>query len=190
MQRHACHLGILVLSIVCYCPRTAHADTKTDQKTTLKLGRDDRISLEVPAAWKRVKPRVNFIDYEFAAPAPEGEKVGARITVLGAGGSVQANIDRWKAQFSLAGRKLKVEKRDIGGQEVHVVDLEGTYLDRPAGRFALGKTTPRDNYRVLGAIIVTRFGRYYIKMVGPRKTVGAHEKAFRAVLDSLKVNDA
>ena len=34
------------------------------------------------------------------------------------------------AQFDAAGRAMQREQRDIHGQEVHVLSLTGTYLDR------------------------------------------------------------
>nr|MCU0876115.1 hypothetical protein [Pirellulaceae bacterium] len=84
---------------------------------------------------------------EFAIPAVEGDENDGRCTVMGAGGTVQANIDRWVGQFTETNRN-KTEKKEIAGQTVHVVDLGGTYKDQ-RGPFAPAQL--RENYRVLGA---------------------------------------
>ena len=73
------------------------------------------------------------------------------MTVMGAGGSLEANIDRWYQQFSQPDgsntkERAKIEKREIAGQEVTVVDLSGTYMDR-AGPMA--PAIERPDYRML-----------------------------------------
>ena len=60
----------------------------------------EALSLEAPASWKRVQPKSNMIETEFSIPAAEGDATPGRMTVMGAGGSVQANIDRWYGQFT------------------------------------------------------------------------------------------
>ena len=75
--------------------------------------------------------------------------------------------------------KPKVEKKTVGGSEVHVVDLAGTYKDTPGGPFAGGKTTLREDWRMLGAIIVTKdAGNYFLKLYGPKATITENEKGF------------
>jgi hypothetical protein len=52
-------------------------------------------SLEAPAGWQRVQPKSGIVETEFSIPS-EGEGLQpGRMTVMGAGGSVQANVDRW-----------------------------------------------------------------------------------------------
>ena len=183
----------LVLSIV-VAPVAASAEgqqgdeKKKGEPTTIKLGRNKNVSLKAPATWKRGKPRFNMIQYEFAAPAAKEGPADARVTIMGAGGDVKANIARWQSQFHDQGRKFSTKQLDVAGQEVHMVDIAGTYLDRPAGPMMGGKTTRRENYRVLAAILVTTQGRYYIKMYGPQATVAAHEKAFQAMVKTLQID--
>jgi hypothetical protein len=139
--------------------------------------------MNVPAVWKPQTPRVKLIEAEFSIPAVEGDPADGRCTVMGAGGTVQANIDRWVAQFAKTERN-RSEKREIAGQEVHLVDLVGTYKDQ-RGPFAPAEL--REDYRVLGAVIVTRdLGLYFVKFYGPKATVSAHEKAFLDMLNSLQ----
>ena len=55
-----------------------------------------------------------------------------RLTIMGAGGSIEANIDRWYGQFkqpdgSSTKDKAKVSKSKVAGQTVHMVDISGTF---------------------------------------------------------------
>jgi hypothetical protein len=144
-----------------------------------------KFALTAPEGWKREKPKSRIIEHEFSAAPSEGDESPGRITMMFSGGSLEDNIDRWKGQFSeLDGDKSKeTEKRTIAGQEVHVVDLSGTYLDKPAP-FAAG--VEREDYRMLGAIIVMKEGTYFVKFYGPQRTVTENEGQFNEQLDSLK----
>ncbi|HTN74697.1 MAG TPA: hypothetical protein VL096_05600 [Pirellulaceae bacterium] len=162
-----------------------------DDETTLKLGDEGKLTLQAPKEWTKKKPTTNIVQYEFAIPKAEGDEIDGRVTVMGAGGSVEANIERWVGQFQTEGGKplgkeqTKVEKTKIDGLEVHLVDLSGTYKDqtRPFG----GQTTIRENYRMLGAIIIGgEQGNYFVKAYGPKKTMDAHAKEFTTMLESLK----
>jgi hypothetical protein len=141
--------------------------------------------LTAPDDWKREKPKSRIIEHEFSAAPSEGDKNAGRITMMFSGGSLEDNIDRWKGQFSeLDGDKSKdTEKRTIAGQEVHVVDLSGTFVDKPAP-FAPG--VEREDYRMMGAIIVMKEGTYFVKFYGPQRTVTENEEHFNSLLDSLK----
>ena len=171
-------------------------DAKTDAKKkadVIKLS-EGKITLPAPDSWERKQPRTRIVEHEFAAKGPEGQKP-ARVTIMGAGGGVEANIDRWIGQFrqpdgGATREKTKVEKAKAGETEIHVVDITGTYMDRPGGPFAGGRVTPREGYRMMGAIIVTKnSGHYFVKMLGPDKTVAANSKAFREMLTKLKIKE-
>ncbi len=174
----------LVGSCLFLCASIATAD---EQVIALA---DGKITLQAPKGWERQKPRTNIVDYEFAAPAVEGDKTAGRVTVMGAGGSVEANINRWIGQFSQADgtatrERAVIEKGKVDGQEVHLVDIAGTFKDQ-RGPFA--PATIREDYRMMGAIIVTeKLGQYFVKLYGPKKTIAANEKAFKEMIESLKV---
>ncbi|MBW3597616.1 MAG: hypothetical protein KY475_10110 [Planctomycetes bacterium] len=151
---------------------------------------DGKLTLVPPAAWERKEPSVRIIEHEFAIPAAEGDDNPGRLTIMGAGGSVEANIDRWIGQFeqpdgASSKDRTKVDKLTVDGQTVHLVDITGTYKDQ-RGPFA--PAVMREDYRMLAAIIATeQSGRYFVKLYGPKKTIAANEKAFRAMVESLDV---
>ena len=170
------------------------AEKKEEKKepTPFTVG-EGAVAFKAPAAWTKKKPKSNIIEAEFEAPAAKGDEIAGRLTVMGAGGDIKANIDRWYGQFlqpdgSDTRDKAKVEKKTVGGNPVHIVDISGTYKDMPGGPNAGGKAINRENYRMLAAIIETKAaGNYFIKFYGPKATIAENEKAFQELLLSLKV---
>lgn len=159
--------------------RCLAADAPADR--TIKAG---SFSLQAPDSWKREKPRSRIIEHEFSVPAEEGEEGAGRITMMFSGGTLDDNIDRWKGQFKLLDKAKEVEKHKIADLHIHLVDLTGTYIDKPA---PVAPGVDREGYRMLGAIIEMDDGKnYFVKFYGPKKTVGAHADEFKKLLDSLK----
>jgi len=146
------------------------------------------LTLTAPEGWVRQTPRIGMIAYEYFAPAAEGDDADGRMTVMEAGGSVEANLDRWIGQFtqpdgSETRDKARIDKKTLAGREVHLVDVSGTYHDA-MGPFA--PATERPDYRMLAAIISTPRANYFVKFYGPRKTIAQHEPAFRAMIEGLQ----
>jgi hypothetical protein len=148
-----------------------------------------KIKLTAPKEWQRKQPRTSIVEYEFAVPAAQGDQTDGRLTVMSAGGGIDANIDRWYGQFTQPDGgstrdRAKIKKQMIAGEEVHVVDLSGTYKDQ-AG--PLAPATERPKYRMLAAIIpVKGAGTYYLKFYGPERTVTEQEKAFLSMIEGLE----
>ncbi len=183
--------GLAIVTAI--VPRAVSAaDEKGDPKIDLA---DGKILLTAPEGWVRKPPKVRFIDHEFAVPAAKGDTEDGRVTVMGAGGTVEANLDRWIGQFSQPdGSETKnlvpeaERKKTISGVEVHFVDLTGTYKDMPAPFAPNAAATMRKDYRMLAAVIVApKLGNYFIKFYGPRQTVTAHAAEFRKMVDGLQV---
>jgi hypothetical protein len=153
-------------------------------------------SLRAPEGWKRVQPKMQMIETEFAIPsegaADDGSPLQAgRMTVMGAGGSIQANIDRWYGQFSqpdgsATKDKATTKKLELAGCKVTLVDIPGTYKDSPGGPFAGGAAVERPDYRMLAAIVETPDrGNYFLKFYGPAKTLAAHADGFRGMVEGM-----
>ena len=149
------------------------------------------LSLEAPEGWKRVQPKSGIVETEFAIPsAGEGLQPG-RMTVMGAGGSVQANVDRWYGQFtqpdgSATKDKAATKTLKLAGCTVTLVDVAGTYKDMPGGPFAGGASIDRPDYRMLAAIVETPGkGSYFLKFYGPAATVAKHADGFRRMVEGM-----
>jgi hypothetical protein len=148
------------------------------------------LSLEAPEGFEQVRPSSGMVETEFAIPS-QGELAAGRMTVMGAGGSIEANIDRWCGQFAQpdgGATKEKVTRTElkVAGCGVTVVDIPGTYLDKPGGPFAGGPTVERPGYRMLAAIIQTpEAGNYFLKFYGPAETVEKHAAGFRKMVEGM-----
>lgn len=166
---------------------TAGTAAAADKEHELDLG---SVSLTAPEKWVRKMPKSQIVAFEFAAPAAEGDDAGGRFTVMAAGGGVKANLERWFGQFTQpdggsTADKAKISEKKIAGQNVHLVDITGTYLDKPSP-FAPGPAIERENYRMLGAVIASKGGDIYLKFYGPAKTIEEQSQAFQEMVDGLR----
>src|SRR5688572_21822551 len=115
-------LSILVASSLPVVSINASAaEDKPDPGITRAVG---KVVLKTPKEWVRKKPSNRIVEHEFETPPVEGDKLPGRITAMGAGGSVEANIDRWVGQFTQPDSKptkdkTTVQKLKVNGQEVH-----------------------------------------------------------------------
>lgn len=189
MTRFICVLPhfLLAFAIAVALPVVARCEEPSeDRNITLA---DGKFNLTAPEDWKREKPRSRIIEHEFNVPPAEGDEQPGRMTIMAAGGSIDANIERWYAQFKQpdGGKTADAatkEKKEIAEVEVHLVDISGTFIDRP-NPMAAG--VERENYRMLGAILVgDKIGQYFIKFYGPAKTVEEQQKAFVEMIEGLE----
>ena len=122
---------------------------------------------------------------QYKLPKAEGDPEDASLVIyyFGAtqGGSAQANIDRWISQMQQSDggsskEKAKTETMTVNGLKVTTVDVAGTYTAEMAPG---SKTFHNDaNWRLRAAVIETPKGNYFLKLVGPAKTVGRWEQSF------------
>jgi hypothetical protein len=154
---------------------------------------DGKLLLTAPEGWTRKEPKFRMIEHEFAVPASKGDSDEGRVTVMGAGGDIDANINRWINQFdqpdgsetkNLIPEAKRTEK--VGDLEIHCVDLTGNYHDmRPFDPTA--KPVVKEKYRMLAAIIVApKVGNYFFKFYGPRQTVTDHAEEFWKTVDGVQ----
>ena len=141
------------------------------------------------AGWKAGPPQMMRAATYAVAAAP-GDKTGAECALYffgaGQGGSVQANIDRWKEQFTGPGGKpaaATVAKRMVHGIAMTTIDVAGDYSGM-GGPMAQGKTV--SGYRLLGAIIEGPGGNVFVKFTGPMKTMAANKAKYEQLLASFQ----
>lgn len=107
---------------------------------------------------------------------------------VGGGGDVQSNIDRWLGQLTQPdGRPTRevarVERREVGGLPLTIVDARGTFV----GRLGMGGGGgERPAWRVLGAIAEGPEGPVFFKLLGPEAGVAAAEGAFDELVASIR----
>lgn len=182
-------LALLSAAVVLPLAATAAEEGSPAAQRAFTIG-DGSFSLSAPEGWQRVQPKSRIVETEFAISSEEGLQPG-RMTVMGAGGSIEANIDRWFGQFgqpdgSATKDRAAVKKLTIAGCKVTLVDVSGTFRDMPGGPFAGGKTIERPNYRMLAAIVETPAqGNYFLKFYGPSVTVGAYVDGFQTMVEGI-----
>jgi hypothetical protein len=143
------------------------------------------IRLTAPASWVRGAPRSGFVAAEFQLPRAEGDERDGRLTVSVAGGSVQANVDRWRGQFGGSPEKEAQTEESIAGVTVTVVDYTGSFNDQ-MGPMAPG--VQREGYRMMGAVVPVGGQLHFIKAYGPAGTIERHAESFRTFLQTLQVD--
>lgn len=149
-----------------------------------------------PATWKATRPtemQARFRLVQFRLPRAAGDAVDPELIVFyfgaGGGGGVPANLERWRGMFDgdMSG-KGKVATQSRGGLKITTLDLSGTYKDRPSPMAP--SFTSRPGYRMLAAAVETTRaggqGPYWVRLVGPAKSVAAQSAAWQAFLKSLK----
>ena len=145
------------------------------------------ITLPKPAAWTWVKPSMQFrtLQYQVCNPGPGKVAPCADLIVsvfkMGDGGSVEANIGRWKNQFQNADgtpAQPTRSQRVAAGASVTRVDLKGAWK-------GMGMGEAQNNSEQLAAAIELPQETIYIRMVGPESTVEAARKDFEAMVDGL-----
>ena len=186
MHRVVCAVVLVGLS---FSAAISRAQAVADDVRAFTIA-NGAFSLEAPAGWKQVPPKSGIVETEFAVPS-EGDAAPGRMTVMGAGGSVQANVDRWYGQFtqpdgSATKDKATTKTLKIAGCTITLVDVSGTFKDMPGGPFAGGQAVERPGYRMLAAIVETPDkGSYFLKFYGPGATVATHAEGFRKMVEGL-----
>ena len=125
----------------------------------------------------------------YGVPLAAGDSGNAECVVYffgqGQGGTIEANIERWKGQFLDGGKpaNAQVAKRTVHGLPVTTIESAGDYsgmggpMNKDAG--------VQHAYRLLGAIVEGPGGNLFIKFAGPAKTVAANQRLFEQLLASF-----
>ena len=149
----------------------------------------DGLTFEVPAAWKKEKPTNAMRKAQLKVEPAKGDTDSAELTVFAfpnGGGTVEQNIGRWQDQFrDKDGNSSKAETEKKKGKNVEVtrVELSGTYKD------PFSKAGSKSGYRLLGAIAEGNQSAYFIKLIGPDKTVKEAKSAFDDLIKSMKLDE-
>jgi hypothetical protein len=140
-----------------------------------------------PVGWKAGPPQM-MRAATYAVAAASGDTASSECVVYffgaGQGGSVDANIERWKGQFTNAGKPAAaaVSKRTARGIPMTTIDVAGEYSGL-GGPMAASK--PVAGYRLLGAIVEGPGGNIFVKFTGPAKTIAANKAKYDALLASF-----
>jgi hypothetical protein len=148
----------------------------------------------LPDGWTRTAPTSSMRLAQIALTPAKGDKDSADLAVFhfpGTGGSSADNIRRWQNQFkgSKGEPGPKIAKTDttmVGLLTVVTTDVSGTQLAQ-GGMMGPDKDVPES--RMIASVIETPSGNWFVKVVGPVKTVAAHEKKIHDFIKRAKLKD-
>ncbi|SIO06487.1 hypothetical protein SAMN05444166_2268 [Singulisphaera sp. GP187] len=148
------------------------------------------LTFQAPGSWKSTKPGNAMRRAQMSVAPVKGDDEPAELVLFafpGGAGGVDDNIKRWRTQFKEEGGNLpKVDKKVVKGKNVEVtrVEIAGHYIAPLTPGSPQANDKP--NFRLLGGIVQTGGTGYFLKLVGPDKTVTAATKGFDELLASMK----
>ena len=143
-----------------------------------------------PSGWKAEEGSRQMRAATYTVAPVAGDTTNAECVVYffgaGQGGSVDANLERWKGQIVGPDGKpadAKIAKRTVHDLPVTTIDSSGDYSGM-GGPMAASKSV-HNNYRLLGAIIEGPGGNVFLKFTGPAKTIAASQEDFEKLVNSF-----
>jgi hypothetical protein len=144
-----------------------------------------------PAAWKTEEGSRPMRAATYTVAPASGDTPNAECVVYffgaGQGGSIDANLERWRGQIVGPDGKpaeAKIAKRTVHDLPVTTIDSSGDYTGM-GGPMAASKAV-HGNYRLLGAIIEGPGGNVFLKFTGPAKTIAASQDHFEKLVNSFE----
>jgi hypothetical protein len=151
------------------------------------------LTFKAPEAWKTIPTRSSMRVAQLQVEPKKGDEFPALLVVYafpGGAGTVEANVKRWQSQFKTAdGNPPKIESKTVKGKNVEVTKVETAGHYAPGPIPGMPAEPERDNARLFGAIVVTERVGYFLKMVGPDKTMDAIRPAFDTLISTLEVEE-
>jgi len=139
------------------------------------------ITLTLPAGWEERPVASDMIQAEYRINGPTGP---GRMTLSSAGGSIEANLERWTGQFQPGPNDPAPahETLSVDSREAVLIELHGTFTDGFSGK------GPQPGWCMLGAIIPTGPANFFLKLTGPQETVASQRAAFRELVTSAQLD--
>ena len=142
------------------------------------------LKFKMPEGWTSEPPSTSMRVAQYKLPGDAGD---ASLVIYyfgqGQGGSVEDNFNRWVGQMQKTRDQAKTDKLTVNGMNVTLLDVSGTYSGDTMGGSGAG---PQPNSRMRAAVVETPKGGYFIKLVGPEKTVGRWDDSFMAFVKSAE----
>lgn len=141
----------------------------------------------VPAGWNVRTPSSTMRLAEYVLGAPGGAEVVVYFFGAAQGGTVDANLARWKSQFSNPGGgavEEKVTHEKTGAFPLTIAEYRGTYARGIGAGSAPEDAKPN---QILTAVVAeTPKGTLFFQMYGPASAVEAQRKAYLDFVRSMK----
>lgn len=169
------------------------APAADDAPVDIKLDKKGKIKAPAPAGWKSEKPSNTLRSYQFRIPSGDEGTPDAEFIVMPDSSPVpEKTFPRWKTTFVLpegttADEVGKVSKLEVPAGVVHVLDVSGTWKFKERPFDPKSKEELRPDYRVIWGIIIDKNeNATHVRLSGPAKVVGKHQKELEDWLKALK----
>jgi len=150
------------------------------------------LTFDPPAEWIAVQVSSPMRVAQFVLPKSAGDAEDAELAVFyfgGAGGSVEANLERWTGQMLQPDGRRSADVATTttfmaGDLAVTTLDVPGIYAAevRPGS----GMRYHKPEFRLKAAVVETPAGPYFFRLTGPAETVGAWDESFVSLLESVR----
>lgn len=160
---------------------------------SIAASQQNSLKFTVPAGWIEEERTSSMRVAQYRLPKVATDTEDASLVLYyfgqGQGGSTAANLERWIGQMkqedgSSSKSKAKEEQIEANGLKIAMIDVSGTYI---------AETAPGSNafhnkakYRLRAAVVETPKGSYFVKLVGPEKTVTQWNDAFTSYVRSFE----
>jgi len=175
-----------LLAFLVAMPVLSAADPKPE---AIKFG---KLSSTVPAEWKTEKTSNRLRSHQFKLVSPMKDFADGEVIVMPDSNPDPAkSFPRWKESFVPPDGKTvedisKVNKFEVGGATVHVLDVTGTWKFKERPFDPKSKEEVRPDYRVVWAIVVAGDDATHLRIAGPMSVVEKFYPAFEKWLKSIK----
>jgi len=151
------------------------------------------LKFTTPSGWVEEKASSAMRVAQYKLPKETGDAEDASLVLYyfgqSGGGGISANLERWIGQMkqsdgSDSKDKAKQDSFKVNGLAITTIDLTGTYTAETAP--GSGQFLNNPNYRLRAAVIETPKGSYYLKLVGPEKTVAKWNNSVTDFVKSLE----
>jgi hypothetical protein len=163
-------------------PATTPSDA--DEPAVLEQPTEKRLAgviLAIPAGWEERPLNSDVLLAEYRLPGAAGP---GRLTMSSTGGGIDANLARWRTQFSRGRDDPEPQQTTVSvdGVEAVILELHGTFRDGFSGG------DPQPGWCMLGAAIPTGPATFFIKLTGPRDTVLARRDEFHTLVKTARLD--
>jgi hypothetical protein len=142
--------------------------------------------------WVSEPPSTEMRVAQWKLPKAEKDPEDGTLVIYyfgGGGGRVNDNLARWSTQFDQPDGRDSIEvaaisEAEVNGMTVHRMDLSGTYVAETTPGSGVRLNKP--DFRLLGAIVESPAGLYFIKLIGPKATVVRWQESFEKFIGALK----
>jgi hypothetical protein len=173
-------IPVILVAVVCVVTLNMAAAQKSELK------------FRVPPGWVEEERTSSMRLAQYKLPKAEGDTEDASLVLYyfgpGQGGSTAANIKRWLGQMKQedgsTDKSGKLVTTETAGLKMTTVDVSGTYVAETAP--GSGTFNNKPGYRLRAAVVETPNGSYFVKLIGPEKTVTQWNDSFLSYIKSFE----